>query len=103
MKLNLFLKFISLKEAYAGGVHLELTGLNVTECVGGPDDIKDENLGDRYHTFCDPRLNVNQSLELSFLLADLLSKGDDPLVFLFNMNKKTKIQISLNLTLIIIF
>ena len=60
----------------AGGVHLELTGLNVTECVGGPDDIKDEDLGDRYHTFCDPRLNVNQSLELSFLLADLFSNGD---------------------------
>ena len=60
----------------AGGVHLELTGLDVTECVGGPDDIKDENLGDRYHTFCDPRLNVNQSLELSFLLADLLSNGE---------------------------
>lgn len=59
-----------------GGVHLELTGLNVTECVGGPEDIKDENLGDRYHTFCDPRLNVNQSLELSFLLSDLLSNGD---------------------------
>ena len=60
----------------AGGVHLELTGLDVTECVGGPYDIKDENLGDRYHTFCDPRLNVNQSLELSFLLADLLSNGE---------------------------
>jgi 3-deoxy-7-phosphoheptulonate synthase len=60
----------------AGGVHLELTGLNVTECVGGPEDIKDENLGDRYHTFCDPRLNVNQSLELCFLLADLFSNGD---------------------------
>ena len=60
----------------AGGVPLELTGLDVTECVGGPDDIKDENLGDRYHTFCDPRLNVNQSLELSFLLADLLSNGE---------------------------
>ena len=59
----------------AGGVHLELTGLNVTECVGGPEDIKDENLGDRYHTFCDPRLNVNQSLELCFLLADLFPKG----------------------------
>jgi len=58
-----------------GGVHLELTGLNVTECVGGPEDIKDENLGDRYHTFCDPRLNVNQSLELCFLLADLFPKG----------------------------
>ncbi|MAV83075.1 MAG: 3-deoxy-7-phosphoheptulonate synthase class II [Pelagibacteraceae bacterium] len=60
----------------AGGVHLELTGLNVTECVGGPEDIKDENLGDRYHTFCDPRLNVNQSLELCFLLADLFSNGN---------------------------
>jgi 3-deoxy-7-phosphoheptulonate synthase len=43
--------------------------------VGGPEDIKDENLGDRYHTFCDPRLNVNQSLELCFLLADLFPKG----------------------------
>ena len=49
--------------------------MNVTECVGGPEDIKDENLGDRYHTFCDPRLNVNQSLELCFLLADLFPKG----------------------------
>jgi 3-deoxy-7-phosphoheptulonate synthase len=71
-----FFEIHSSQGSIPGGVHLELTGLNVTECVGGPEDIKDENLGDRYHTFCDPRLNVNQSLELSFLLADLLSNGD---------------------------
>jgi 3-deoxy-7-phosphoheptulonate synthase len=71
-----FFEIHSSQGSIPGGVHLELTGLNVTECVGGPEDIKDENLGDRYHTFCDPRLNVNQSIELSFLLADLLSNGD---------------------------
>ena len=55
---------------YAGGVHLEMTGKDVTECLGGPQDIKSEDLSDRYHTFCDPRLNAQQSLELAFLIAD---------------------------------
>jgi 3-deoxy-7-phosphoheptulonate synthase len=57
---------------YAGGVHLEMTGQNVTECTGGARAITDEELNDRYHTVCDPRLNAEQSLDLAFLLADLL-------------------------------
>jgi 3-deoxy-7-phosphoheptulonate synthase len=57
---------------YAGGVHLEMTGTNVTECTGGARAISDEDLNDRYHTFCDPRLNAEQAIELAFLLADLL-------------------------------
>ena len=55
-----------------GGVHFEMTGQNVTECVGGIYNVKEDNLSDRYHTHCDPRLNANQSLELAFLLAELL-------------------------------
>lgn len=55
---------------HAGGVHLELTGQNVTECTGGGYKITDENLGERYHTHCDPRLNASQALELAFLMAD---------------------------------
>jgi 3-deoxy-7-phosphoheptulonate synthase len=57
---------------YAGGVHLEMTGKNVTECTGGARAITDADLDDRYHTFCDPRLNAEQSIELAFLLAELL-------------------------------
>jgi 3-deoxy-7-phosphoheptulonate synthase len=56
----------------AGGVHLEMTGQNVTECTGGARAITAEDLTDRYHTVCDPRLNAEQSLDLAFLLADLL-------------------------------
>jgi 3-deoxy-7-phosphoheptulonate synthase len=56
-----------------GGVHFEMTGQNVTECVGGVYEVTESNLADRYHTHCDPRLNATQSLELAFLLADLLS------------------------------
>jgi 3-deoxy-7-phosphoheptulonate synthase len=59
---------------HAGGVHLEMTGQNVTECTGGARAITDEELNDRYHTVCDPRLNVEQSLDLAFLLADLLKQ-----------------------------
>jgi 3-deoxy-7-phosphoheptulonate synthase len=57
-----------------GGVHFEMTGQNVTECVGGVYAVSESNLGDRYHTHCDPRLNATQSLELAFLLADLLAE-----------------------------
>jgi len=57
---------------YAGGVHLEMTGKDVTECTGGARAITDEDLNDRYHTFCDPRLNAEQAIELAFLLAELL-------------------------------
>lgn len=57
---------------HPGGVHFELTGQDVTECVGGADDITAEDLSSRYHTHCDPRLNANQALELAFLIADEL-------------------------------
>ncbi|MAU41803.1 MAG: 3-deoxy-7-phosphoheptulonate synthase class II [Kordiimonas sp.] len=60
--------------SYAGGVHFEMTGQNVTECTGGAQEITDETLGDRYHTHCDPRLNASQSLELAFLIAEALKE-----------------------------
>lgn len=61
---------------YAGGVHLEMTGKNVTECIGGDSFIvTEEDLSSRYHTHCDPRLNANQALELAFLIADTLKEG----------------------------
>lgn len=58
---------------HAGGIHVEMTGQDVTECVGGAVAITDAGLGDRYHTHCDPRLNAAQSLELAFLLAEMLN------------------------------
>jgi 3-deoxy-7-phosphoheptulonate synthase len=57
---------------YAGGVHFEMTGQDVTECLGGAQAIDDTMLADRYHTHCDPRLNANQALELAFLIAEEL-------------------------------
>ena len=62
---------------YPGGVHFEMTGQNVTECLGGVVEVTEARLGDRYHTHCDPRLNAVQSLELSFLIADLMKKRRD--------------------------
>jgi 3-deoxy-7-phosphoheptulonate synthase len=57
---------------HAGGVHFEMTGQNVTECLGGAQAISEEDLVHRYHTHCDPRLNANQALELAFLMAESL-------------------------------
>ncbi len=57
-----------------GGVHFELTGDNVTECIGGATDVRDEDLKNNYETYCDPRLNYNQSLEIAFLISELLKK-----------------------------
>ena len=57
---------------HPGGIHVELTGENVTECLGGADDISDADLSGRYETACDPRLNTGQSLELAFLVAEML-------------------------------
>jgi 3-deoxy-7-phosphoheptulonate synthase len=57
----------------AGGIHAEMTGQNVTECTGGAVDVTEQSLADRYHTHCDPRLNAGQSLELAFLLAEMLN------------------------------
>jgi 3-deoxy-7-phosphoheptulonate synthase len=59
---------------HAGGVHLEMTGKNVTECTGGARAVSDAELADRYHTHCDPRLNAEQALELAFLIAELLKR-----------------------------
>jgi 3-deoxy-7-phosphoheptulonate synthase len=57
---------------HPGGVHVEMTGQNVTECTGGARAVLEENLQDRYHTHCDPRLNADQALELAFLIAERL-------------------------------
>jgi 3-deoxy-7-phosphoheptulonate synthase len=59
---------------FAGGVHLEMTGKNVTECTGGARAISDADLKDRYHTYCDPRLNAEQAIEMAFLVAELLKQ-----------------------------
>ena len=59
---------------HAGGIHVEMTGKDVTECTGGLRALRDEDLNDRYHTFCDPRLNAAQALELAFLVAEELKK-----------------------------
>ena len=61
--------------SYAGGLHIELTGQNVTECTGGAQKISDKDLSSRYHTHCDPRLNANQALELAFLISDEIKKN----------------------------
>jgi 3-deoxy-7-phosphoheptulonate synthase len=58
---------------HAGGIHIEMTGQDVTECTGGAIAITDETLADRYHTHCDPRLNGAQSIELAFMMADMLN------------------------------
>jgi 3-deoxy-7-phosphoheptulonate synthase len=78
--------FFSVHQAegtYAGGVHLEMTGKNVTECTGGARAITDSDLHDRYHTYCDPRLNAEQAIEVAFLIAELLKReriGRGPVV-----------------------
>lgn len=70
--------FIDVAEAegvHPGGVHLEMTGQNVTECLGGAQPVTEDDLSSRYHTHCDPRLNADQSLELAFLVAERLKAG----------------------------
>jgi 3-deoxy-7-phosphoheptulonate synthase len=59
---------------HAGGVHVEMTGQDVTECIGGAQAITEQALADRYHTHCDPRLNAQQALELAFLVAEGLKR-----------------------------
>ncbi|HKU08463.1 MAG TPA: 3-deoxy-7-phosphoheptulonate synthase class II [Bradyrhizobium sp.] len=59
---------------HAGGIHLEMTGQDVTECLGGARAITHEDLSDRYHTVCDPRLNAEQSIDMAFLIAELLKQ-----------------------------
>jgi 3-deoxy-7-phosphoheptulonate synthase len=71
-------KFFEIHRAFGtvpAGIHVELTGSDVTECVGGSIGVTEESLAERYHTACDPRLNHQQSLELAFLIADLIDRG----------------------------
>ncbi len=60
--------------SYPGGIHIEMTGQNVTECIGGSRPITEASLSDRYHTQCDPRLNADQSLEMAFMIAETLKQ-----------------------------
>ena len=59
---------------YAGGIHIEMTWQNVTECIGGSRPITEDGLSDRYNTHCDPRMNADQSLELAFMIAETLKQ-----------------------------
>ena len=63
--------------SYAGGLHIEMTGQNVTECTGGAKNISEQDLSSRYHTHCDPRLNADQALELAFLISDEIKKNSN--------------------------
>ncbi|MEM8770532.1 MAG: 3-deoxy-7-phosphoheptulonate synthase class II [Pseudomonadota bacterium] len=65
-----FINVCRAEDVFPGGVHFEMTGQNVTECLGGSQDISEADLSSRYHTHCDPRLNATQALELAYILAD---------------------------------
>ena len=67
-----FMQVLHSEGCWPGGVHFEMTGQNVTECIGGAKAVREEDLSSRYHTHCDPRLNADQSLELAFLIAEEL-------------------------------
>ena len=69
-----FIEIVSAEGAYPGGVHIEMTGQNVTECLGGAQAISEADLSSRYHTHCDPRLNGEQALELAFMIAEKLQE-----------------------------
>jgi 3-deoxy-7-phosphoheptulonate synthase len=70
-----FIEIAGAEGAHPGGVHLEMTGQNVTECIGGARELREDELSARYHTHCDPRLNADQSLELAFLVAEKLKSA----------------------------
>ena len=67
-----FMRVLHSEDCWPGGVHFEMTGQNVTECIGGARELREEDLSSRYHTHCDPRLNADQALELAFLIAEEL-------------------------------
>ena len=80
-----FLEVVTAGGAHPGGVHLEMTGQNVTECLGGARALSEDELSRRYHTHCDPRLNADQALELAFLIAERLAavRGEERLAASF--------------------
>ncbi len=63
--------------AWPGGVHLEFTGADVTECLGGSEAVLEDHLDSNYMTLCDPRLNARQSLDLAFRVAELMRAADE--------------------------
>lgn len=71
-EIKIFFAIHKSEGTHPGGIHLEMTGKDVTECLGGSQEITADRLADRYHTFCDPRLNAQQALELAFLVADTI-------------------------------
>ncbi|MEM1391271.1 MAG: 3-deoxy-7-phosphoheptulonate synthase, partial [Pseudomonadota bacterium] len=71
-EVNDFVDVLNAEGCTPGGVHVEMTGQNVTECMGGAQAISEADLSSRYHTHCDPRLNGEQALELAFLIAEKL-------------------------------
>ena len=77
---------------YPGGVHFEMTGADVTECTGGVSAVSEENLSDRYHTVCDPRLNSSQALELAFLVAEELSKSQETMESGLNRSEGSQVH-----------
>ncbi|MEO1610152.1 MAG: 3-deoxy-7-phosphoheptulonate synthase class II [Pseudomonadota bacterium] len=74
-EVNGFFDVHAAEGTHAGGIHVEMTGKDVTECTGGAQEITDGDLQDRYHTHCDPRLNADQALELAFLVAERLKQA----------------------------
>jgi len=68
-----FMEAAAAEGVHPGGLHLEMTGQNVTECLGGPQPVTEDDLASRYHTHCDPRLNADQALQLAFLVAESMS------------------------------
>ena len=76
-ELNSFFSIHKAENTFPGGIHFEFTGENVTECLGGINNITDTDLDYKYETTCDPRLNNEQSLEIAFLISELLkNKGE---------------------------
>jgi 3-deoxy-7-phosphoheptulonate synthase len=71
-EVHAFMNILPVEGAYPGGVHVEMTGQQVTECLGGAAEVREQDLSSRYHTHCDPRLNGQQALDLAFLIAEHL-------------------------------
>ena len=73
-EISAFFRAHAAEGTWPGGVHVELTGDDVTECLGGAEEIFDHQLDDRYETMCDPRLNARQSLDLAYRIAEMLRR-----------------------------
>ena len=77
-ELSAFTDIVAAEGIPLGGIHVEMTGEDVTECIGGGQGIADDTLANRYETYCDPRLNAHQALELAFLIVDKIGASHSP-------------------------